>query len=128
MPGYRADRAARQHRIPDDHDYNEIETRDAFVDLLLQEAGWSLDQAREREFPVTGMPNEQGQGYVDYVLWGDDGRPLAIIEVKRSIRRVDDAFELDFLRKVLLVMATGAGKTRTVIALIDQLYCAKRSK
>ena len=30
-----------------------------------------------QEFEVTGMPNNQGKGYVDYVLWGDDGRPLA---------------------------------------------------
>src|SRR5690606_1683991 len=36
---------------PDTHDYNEEETRDAFIDLLLREAGWSLDQARDREFP-----------------------------------------------------------------------------
>ena len=69
---------------PDTHDYSEAETRDYFIDLLLKKAGWPLDQARDREFEVSGMPNEQGQGFVDYVLWGDDGKPLAVVEAKRT--------------------------------------------
>lgn len=71
---------------PDTHDYNEEQTRDAFIDILLHEAGWPLDQKRDREFPVTGMPNNTGEGFVDYVLWGDDGKPLALIEAKRTRR------------------------------------------
>ena len=39
----------------------------------------------------------------------------------RAIRRIAEAFEQDHERKALLVMATGAGKTRTVIALCDLL-------
>jgi type I restriction enzyme R subunit len=41
---------------PDTHDYSEAQTRDYFIDLLLTEAGWPLDQARDREFEVSGMP------------------------------------------------------------------------
>jgi type I restriction enzyme, R subunit len=199
--------------LPDTHDYNEAATRDAFIDLLLHEAGWPLDQPADREFPVTGMPNETGEGFVDYVLWGDDGKPLGLVEAKRTrrdprvgqqqaklyadcleagfgqrpvifysngyehwiwddrryppraiqgfltkdelelairrretrkpldvtaidraiverfyqsraIRRIAEAFQRDNLRKALLVMATGAGKTRTVIALCDLLMRA----
>ncbi len=195
---------------PDTHDYSEAATRDYFIDLLLKEAGWPLDQARDREFEVSGMPNTQGKGFVDYVLWGDDGKPLGLVEAKRTrrdarvgqqqaklyaeclerqfgqrpvifysngyehwiwddtrypprrvqgfykkaelelliqrrttrrslaaasisagiverhyqtraIRRIAEAFERDHDRKALLVMATGAGKTRTVIALSDLL-------
>lgn len=195
---------------PDTHDYSEAETRDFFIDLLLKEAGWALDQPRDREFEVAGMPNTQEKGFVDYVLWGDDGKPLALIEAKRTkrdprvgqrqaelyadclekafgqrpvifysngydhwlwddtqypprpvqgflkkaelelliqrrttrkplaeasingviveryyqhraIRRIAEAFEKDKDRKTLVVMATGAGKTRTVIALCDLL-------
>ncbi len=40
---------------------------------------------------------------------------------QRAIRRIGEAFERDHDRKSLLVMATGAGKTRTVIALCDLL-------
>ncbi len=71
---------------PDAHDYNEEQTRDLYIDLLLKEAGWALDQTRDREFEVAGMPNNQGRGYVDYVLWGDDGKPLAVVEAKRTRR------------------------------------------
>ena len=60
---------------PDTHDYSEAATRDYFIALLLKEAGWPLDQARDREFEVSGMPNEQGKGFVDYVLWGTTENP-----------------------------------------------------
>ena len=39
----------------------------------------------------------------------------------RAIRRIGEAFEKDRDRKALVVMATGAGKTRTVIARCDLL-------
>ena len=70
----------------DPHDYNEAQTRDYFIDLLLNEAGWRLDKPEDREFEVAGMPNDKGIGFVDYVLWGDDGKPLAVVEAKRSRR------------------------------------------
>uniref|UniRef100_UPI0026350951 type I restriction endonuclease n=1 Tax=Asticcacaulis sp. TaxID=1872648 RepID=UPI0026350951 len=72
--------------VPDPHDYDEAATRNSFIDLLLREAGWTLDQPRDREYPVTGMPNSSGQGFVDYVLWGDDGKPLAVVEAKRTAK------------------------------------------
>jgi type I restriction enzyme R subunit len=68
----------------DDRDYSEDETRDLFIDVLLAEAGWPLDTADDREYEVSGMPNSQGKGYVDYVLWGGDGLPLAVVEAKRT--------------------------------------------
>ena len=71
---------------PNTHDYSEAETRDYFIDLLLKEAGWPLDQARDREFEVSGMPNAEGKGFVDYVLWGDDAKPLGLVEAKRTRR------------------------------------------
>lgn len=70
----------------DTHDYSEAETRDYFIDLLLKEAGWALDQSRDREFEVVGMPNTKEKGFVDYVLWADDGIPLALVEAKRTKR------------------------------------------
>ncbi len=72
--------------IPDHHDYSEAETRKYIIDLMLREAGWPLDSADDREYEVTGMPNNQGVGYVDYVLWGDDGKPLAVVEAKRTTK------------------------------------------
>jgi len=71
------------------HDYDEATTRDQFIDVLLREAGWALDSPRDLEFPVHGMPNDKsadgkGNGCVDYVLWGNDGKPLGLVEAKRS--------------------------------------------
>lgn len=199
------------------HDYNEAATRDLFIDLLLKEAGWALDQKRDREFEVQGMPNSSGgEGFVDYVLWSGE-IPLALVEAKRTrrsaqegqqqarlyadclqkstghrpviygtngyehwmwddttspprpvqgfhtkdelelmhqrrttrkplaslpiaariverhyqqraIRRIAETFEREQHRKALVVMATGAGKTRTVIALVDLLMRANWAK
>lgn len=200
-----------------DPDYNEAQTRDLFIDLYLKEAGWALGKPEDREYEVAGMPNSQNKGFVDYVLWGDNGLPLAVVEAKRTkrdakvglnqarlyaecleakfgqrpvifctngyehwiwddqmypqrqvqgfytkselelliqrrktrrslltakinekiveryyqtraIRKVGEAFEKDHARKALLVMATGSGKTRTVIALVDMLMKANWAK
>ncbi len=203
---------------PDEiHDWSEAETRVFKIDLLLAEAGWLLTDDRDREYPVEGMPNNSGEGFVDYVLWGDDGLPLALIEAKRAtvspesgqqqaklyadclekmhgqrpvifysngfehwlwddtqypprsvqgfftkdelalliqrrtskvslnsikvnkqiverfyqhraIAAISEHFEINKQRKSLLVMATGAGKTRTVIALTDLLMRANWAK
>jgi type I restriction enzyme R subunit len=156
------------------------------------------------------MPNSAGKGFVNYVLWGDDGKPLALLEAKRTrkdatvgrqqaklyadclqaqygqrpiifysngydhwiwddasypprpvqgffkkqelelliqrrtsrkklaeavinpdiieryyqsraVRRIGETLEIENQRKALLVMATGSGKTRTVIALANVL-------
>jgi type I restriction enzyme R subunit len=80
--------AAKQANIaqPDTHDYSEAETRDFFIDLLLKEAGWPLDRPHDREYAVAWMPTRDGNGFVDYVLWGDDGKPLGLVEAKRTKR------------------------------------------
>ncbi len=69
---------------PDTHDYSEAETRTHIIDEYLHEAGWPLTDDRDREYEVSGMPNEKNTGYVDYVLWGDDGKPLGLVEAKRT--------------------------------------------
>ncbi|QXC60784.1 DEAD/DEAH box helicase family protein [Aquihabitans sp. G128] len=209
-----AKKAAAAAAVPiEAHDWSELETRRYKIDALLAEAGWMLTAGRDREFEVHGMPSGSGVGFVDYVLWGDDGLPLAIVEAKktltspltgqqqaklyadcleqmtgqrpvifysngyehwlwddtrfaprsvqgfltkdelalliqrrtstvplaslviddeiveryyqrRAIQAISERFEIDKQRKSLLVMATGAGKTRTVIALVDLLMRA----
>lgn len=209
-------------KASDPHDYKEADTRRLLIDELLREAGWRATDANAAnygtEVEVQGMPiqksTDTGRGFVDYVLWGDNGKPLALIEAKRTsknpesgqhqanlyadcleqrysqrpvifysngyetwlwddlaypprqvlgflkkeeleriifrrtnrkrlsavaideriagkdrpyqkeaIRRICDTFT-EGTRKSLLVMATGTGKTRTAIALVDLLKCA----
>jgi type I restriction enzyme R subunit len=199
--------------VADTHEYNEAETRRYLIDDLLKEAGWNIQRPDRTEYEVEGMPNEQEKGYVDYVLWGSDGKPLALIEAKRTsssptkgkqqaklyadclekkfqqrpvifysngynhwiwddttyppreihgflkkdelerilfrrrnrksldlvlpnktiversyqleaLRRITEAFDNQNARKALLVMATGTGKTRVAISLVDLLMRA----
>ncbi len=68
---------------------SEAETRQRYIDISLAESGWvNLKKDRDLEYKVTGMPvstNASGTGYVDYVLWGDNNLPLAVVEAKRTL-------------------------------------------
>ena len=64
-------------------DISEFETRKQFIDLDLKIAGWDSTNVRE-EVEVKGMPNAQEKGHVDYVLYGENGKPLAVVEAKRT--------------------------------------------
>ena len=64
-------------------DISEFETRKQFIDLDLKIVGWDSTNIRE-EVEVKGMPNTQETGHVDYVLYGENGKPLAVIEAKRT--------------------------------------------
>lgn len=71
-------------QVPDNYDYSEAQTREYFIDVLLKEAGWNPEEKNVAEYKVWGMPNNKNEGFVDYVLWGDDGLPLAVVEAKRT--------------------------------------------
>ena len=195
--------------VPKPLELSEYQTRKIYIDAMLLDAGWVEGQTWLNEVELPGMPNKSGVGYVDYVLYDDAHRPLAVIEAKRTcvdvskgrqqaklyadilekqygrrpvvfltngfetriddgryperkcaaiyskrdlekwfnlqsmrtslknvmvdpniagrwyqegaVKAVCDAFGTKNRRKALLVMATGSGKTRTVIALCDVL-------
>ncbi|MEX1211347.1 MAG: DEAD/DEAH box helicase family protein [Balneolaceae bacterium] len=77
-------------RYADHHDYNEAQTRELLIDVMLRESGWDPTDPNVREFEVKGMPNKTGIGYVDYVLWDENGKPLALVEAKRTTRSYDE--------------------------------------
>ncbi len=198
-----------QTYVPKPLDISEYQTRKLYIDAMLEDAGWTEGSDWINEVELPGMPNKSEVGYADYVLYGTDGRPLAVIEAKRTcvdvakgrqqaklyadllekmygrrpvifltngfdtritdtcyperkcaaiyskrdlekyfnlqamrtslanvtvdrniagryyqegaIKAVCDTFDRKNRRKALLVMATGSGKTRTVIALCDVL-------
>lgn len=62
---------------------SEAKTREKYIDVELRAAGWIIGKNCTVEEPVTGMPNATGKGYADYVLWGKDNLPLAVVEAKR---------------------------------------------
>ena len=73
-------------------DISEAETRKEFIDLMLREAGWKVVEVENSpmacmagiEIYVEGMPNNKQEGYCDYVLYGKDCKPLAVVEAKRA--------------------------------------------
>jgi len=195
--------------VPKPLDLSEYKTRKIYIDTMLVDAGWTEGKDWANEVELIGMPNNAGVGYADYVLYGIDGRAIAVVEAKRTcvdvskgrqqaklyadlleakyhrrpmifltngfetriidgqyperkvaaiyskrdmekhfnlrtmrtglkhifinkniadryyqeaaVKSVCDAFDAKNRRKALLVMATGSGKTRTVIALVDVL-------
>ena len=198
-----------QTYVPKPLELSEYKTRKIYIDFMLQDAGWVEGKDWLNEVELPGMPNNSEVGFADYVLYGDDGRALAVLEAKRTcvdvakgrqqaklyadllekkygrrpviflsngfdtriednlyperkvasiyskrdleklfnlqamrtrldhivinksiagryyqeaaIKSVCDAFDTKNRRKALLVMATGSGKTRTVIELCDVL-------
>jgi len=65
-------------------DITEFQTRKMYIDVELKSLGWTFGDDVREEVELYGMPNPQGIGYADYVLYGKDGLPLAVIEAKRT--------------------------------------------
>ncbi len=73
-----------QTYTPKPLDLSEYKTRKIYIDTMLADAGWTEGKDWINEYEVEGMPNQSGLGYADYVLFGDDGKPLAVIEAKKT--------------------------------------------
>ncbi len=72
-----------------DDNMAEWKTRKRYIDADLKYSGYVFSQTQKRncietEYPVTGMPNASGTGFVDYVIWGDTGKIIALIEAKKA--------------------------------------------
>ena len=86
---YTADKEKhQQERSFQPEDLSEFQTRKIYIDVELKFMGWKFDGTDadvQEEYPVQGMAGVVGQmGYCDYVLFGKDGLPLAVIEAKRT--------------------------------------------
>ena len=70
--------------VPKPLDISEYETRKLYIDTMLVDAGWVEGKNWINEVELQGMPNKAGVGYADYVLYDDAGKPLAVVEAKRT--------------------------------------------
>ena len=70
--------------------FNEAETRSRLIDWELRNAGWNVGVDEQsttevgQEVQLQDQPTPTGSGRADYVLWDDDGKPLAVIEAKKT--------------------------------------------
>lgn len=70
--------------VPKPLDISEYKTRKLYIDAMLQDSGWVEGVNWINEYQIAGMPNKSGIGFADYVLYGDDGLILAVVEAKRT--------------------------------------------
>ena len=77
-----------ESRVFTPEDPSEFVTRKRYIDVDMKMMGWKFDGEDANvweEYEVDGMAGVIGRkGYVDYVLFGKDGLPLAVVEAKRS--------------------------------------------
>lgn len=63
---------------------SEFKTRKIYIDVELKLAGWDFKKDIGEEIELFGMPNNSENGFADYVLYGENGKPVAVIEAKRT--------------------------------------------
>lgn len=106
-----------QSYVPKPLDISEYKTRKVYIDTMLIDAGWMEGKDWYNEYELTGMPNKSEVGYADYVLFGDDGKPLAVVEAKRTCKDVAvgrqqaklyaDLLEKKFGRRPIIFLSNG---------------------
>jgi len=62
---------------------SETETRERYIDLVIENEGWTIGEDCMPELEISGVSTPSGKGKADYVLYGDNGVPLAVIEAKK---------------------------------------------
>ena len=106
-----------QTYVPKPLDISEYRTRKLYIDSMLVDSGWTEGRDWINEYELPGMPNHSEVGYADYVLFGDDGKPLALIEAKRTCKDVSvgrqqaklyaDLLEKKFGRRPVIFLTNG---------------------
>ncbi len=106
-----------QTYVPKPLDISEYKTRKIYIDTMLIDAGWTEGKDWINEYELPGMPNKSEIGFADYVLFGDDGKPLAVIEAKRTCVDVSkgrqqaklyaDILEKKFGRRPVIFLSNG---------------------
>lgn len=122
-----------QTYVPKPLDLSEYKTRKIYVDAMLQDAGWIEGKNWLNEVELDGMPNKSEVGYADYVLYDDSGKPLAVIEAKRTCKDVAigrqqaklyaDLLEKKYGRRPVIFLTNGFD-TRITDNLYPERKCA----
>lgn len=82
--------AAKATQAANELEFDEATTRARLIDSLLASVGWNIAAGEAstdevgKEVEVAAQPTDSGIGYADYVLWDDNGNPLAVIEAKKA--------------------------------------------
>jgi len=70
--------------------FDEATTRRLIIDATLGEAGWKVGKNKastaevRQELEIPHQPTASEKGYADYALFGEDDKPLAVVEAKKT--------------------------------------------
>lgn len=75
-----------EKEIEETLDLNEVQTRKKLIDIMLKDAGWDVNNKElvKLEFPLENHKELGKKGYVDYVLFDRKGKPIAVVEAKKT--------------------------------------------
>lgn len=75
-----------QKEVEETLDLNEAETRKKLIDIMLNDAGWDINNKElvKLEFPLENHKESGKKGYADYVLFDKKGNPIAVVEAKKT--------------------------------------------
>ena len=114
-------------------DMTEAETRRIYIDAMLSDAGWIRDKNWKDEETLRIRGTKSGKGRADYVLYGDDGRPLAVVEAKRTCENpargrqeakdYADSLEKQYGRRPVIFLTNGFD-TRIIDGVYNERACA----
>jgi len=85
-----ASMAAQQLQTADPLAFNEADTRRYLIDQMLADEGWDVGKGNTntaeviKEVPVKYQSGKSGEGKADYVLDDDNGKPLGVVEAKKT--------------------------------------------
>ena len=92
---------------------SEAETRKRYIDLVIENEGWTIGEDCIPEVEISGIATPSGKGKADYVLYGDNGVPLAVIEAidpligKNQAKEYADALEKKYDVRPIIFFTNG---------------------
>ena len=110
-------RTEKQPYVSKPMELTEYQTRKAYIDELLRDAGWVENRDWINEVQLEGMPNKSEVGFADYVLYDDMHKPLAVVEAKKTCVDVAkgrqqaklyaDILEKEYQRRPVIFLTNG---------------------
>ena len=110
-------RTEKQPYVSKPMELTEYQTRKAYIDELLRDAGWVENRDWINEVQLKGMPNKSEVGFADYVLYDDMHKPLAVVEAKKTCvdevkgrqqaKLYADILEKEYQRRPVIFLTNG---------------------
>jgi type I restriction enzyme R subunit len=118
-----AESTVKAQQVADIFQFDEATTRKRLIDRQLTDVSWDVGANGKnteqvgQEIDVNHQPTTTGKGRIDYVLWDDNGKPLAVIEAKKAAENAEkgrtqarlyaDGLEKEFGQRPIIFYTNG---------------------